>query len=691
MANFSPPVNPTSDPSYMGNNFTQGTDRAQLQPLAEVPGLSVRVYTPDYTANKTAGQALEGISKLGDLGVSLTDAAIKNKLDDTLHKGIDQIRDSFGVAQAADIAQGMPSPTDGGTLAQGGADKDVPVAVNRLGAKVQGLTEAYRQGVFDDTAYYGKLEAYVRQVKAQFPGYTDVVDQKVQQITGTTPANALRSALLQNVKEINAKQQAAADKQATMEHQDAGYIHQLYPNYEALKAAGKAPPWEEVQMNVGKMKAREWAVSAKTAELAMDRGITQAVANKAEDIATQALTDISGHLVLGSTNAMGLRTPQDFQQLFNDINSGKRATLTPDEKQMVASSMAQLKQQYLVEAEKFLTKPLAEGSTETLTSKINDSNKRSAIVNQGMSMITDLEDGLFNEKHGIAAQTVNWNKARLEAAEGDFLRQAPIAATVAAGRKFYGDNGAIMLNLYNGPLATSMMEGFRQFNQGQIASGSGSLKQTFDVFKQNGQMDPNLWKAALQDGVNTIIHSDKVDDKDAPKKAVQHLFGPGNTTLIDSFNGDPGSQTLVFNNLVSPQMVRAVEKLDTKSKETFYQFANSGFASVYATQAMGANSNAKAWSRNSNLTLGFNPATGNFEYTGNRLTPSNMLQSANRGLGELNSAINSMKEVWKSQGKTPMEEVYRLLPIIGVDPGTPLYKAVQDKVQAEENSKENPR
>jgi len=186
-----------------------------------VPELSTKYVSPDYKADTSSGQALKGLGDLGELGIKLTDAVITQKATDTLTKGINEIRDSFGVAQAADQGSGLAK-----AVGQAGADgvsltnptTNQPMALNRLGTRVSGLTEAYNQGELSNSAYYAKLEAFVRETKAQFPGYSDQIDSIVSTKVGTTPANALRSALQQDVENLQKKVQSQNDKWTTYEH-----------------------------------------------------------------------------------------------------------------------------------------------------------------------------------------------------------------------------------------------------------------------------------------------------------------------------------------------------------------------------------------------------------------------------------------------------------------------------------------
>lgn len=689
MAGFNPAIQPTRDPSYE-RNWSQGTDRASLQPLADVPSLSTKYVEPDYKVNRSGGTLLEGTGEVAKAGLTLSDNIIKQNIDDTLNKGIEKIRDSFGVAQASDLSSGVAAAVgkagaEGVSLTAGEA-KPLPAPIAKLGSKVDGLTESYNQGGLSNSMYYAKLEAYVRQIKQQFPGYSDEVDSMVSTKVGTTPANALRSALQQDVTELAKKTQAQNDKWTTYEHTNTQYIHTQWPNYEQLKAEGKTPSRLEVESVVGRLQARDYSVASKTSALALDKSSNEAIANKADEIATQRAGDIAGHLVVSIPNQLGIKGPSDFTVLLNDVRNGKRPPLTPDEKAAASGVLATMEQQYGIQFDAFINQKLSPSSPDTLASK-SSPQRLQAIRAQGLSAINDLKAGLLDDKMGILASSANWNKATIEAGEGDFIRRAPVAVAVAAGRKFYGDQGIMDLVSHQPFLQSAVLEGFRQWNQGSIAQGGKSLRDTFDTFKREGINDGTLNRASITDTINTILHPEKTEDpKKAVENAVQHAFGPGNRTLLDAF--DTKDQVNVFTQLVSPSMTKHMAKQDRKSRDTYFQWADESFQNVYQDAAHRANGTAESLKNGGglNVKLTYDPGTANFSYVGATKWQSTAVP--NVSLQGLNSGINSMKEVWKAQGKDATTELYRLLPVIGIEPGTAMYKAVQTefmKAQPKEN------
>lgn len=688
MAGFNTPVQKTNDPTYLGS--TQGTDRASLQPLAQVPDLSTKLSTPDYKSDTSTGTGIKGLGDLGSAALTLTDQVIQQNATDTLRKGIDDIRDSFGVAAAADQSSGIAKAVGAGgaegvTLAQN--EPNQPIAINRLGNKIEGLTESYKQGGLSNSAYYAKLEAFVRETKAQFPGYGEVIDSKVAGIVGTTPANALRASLLQDVTNLQNKVQGQSDRWTTFEHTNSDAIHTIWRNYETLKQNGNAPSRAEVEQKVGQLRSREYIMKDRTATLALNKASNEAIGQEAESIAITKASDISGNVLTGMTNAMGLQSPADFQTMFADIAAGKRKPLTPDEKTAVTQQFAILKQQYGVQFDKFANSPLNSSTTDTLASKINNPNKLNDIREKGMQNLKDIEDGLVNEKYGQLAATANWNKATQEAAEGSILRNDKNAGLVTAARKLYGDQGLLAMYTTNPQMVSSQIEGLRQAGWASITQADDGtntakepsfLRQTLDMFKSNKGNDGQLVKTHISDAKLQITDAEKFADPTAGKKAVQYLFGAGNRTLINAF--DTKTQVPVFNDLTSKTVTSAIGKMDKTSQQTYFGWANDSFLTVYNDQADAANQTADVYKNAGDykLNLTYNPESAEFVYKPERAArDSGIVQVANGKLQGFNSAINSMKEVWKAQGLDPTTELYKALPSLNIQPGSPVYKAIQ--------------
>jgi hypothetical protein len=632
MAGFNDTPNPTNDPSYLG--YSQGTDKASLQPLAQVPELNTKYVSPDYKANRSLGSLFEGLGEIGKTAVTVTDGIIKKNIDDNLNEGINKIRDSFGVGQAANQSSGIAEAVgkagaEGVSLTNDDGAK-LPVGVNRLGNKIDGLTEAYRQGGLSNSAYYAKMEAFVRQTIQQYPGYQDEIRDMAASKLGTNPANALRSALLQDVTQLQNKVQAQNDKWTTYENSNAQYIYSRWPNYEAQKQNGTAPSQGEVRQWVGQMQARDYGYQAKQAAFNSGKVDLDVQGIQAEQVATNKAYDIGAHLTLTIPNSMGIKSPEDFTALLNDVRNNKRAPLTPDEKTQLSGILQTMKQQYSQSFDKFMNDN-SQGP-RTVAVALQSQEKYNKIKALGLQSIFDLEEGLVNEKTGLLVSTANHSKAIVDAAENSILRTAESADKLAAGRRIYGDQGIQYLLQSSPPLMNAQLQGMRDLNVGAIAKGGSSLRETIDTYKKEGINDGKLNRSAISDTVNTILGADKTADPTVGARAVQHAFGTGNTTLIGAW--ETKNQIDVFTQLVRPEITKKISSMDKASRDTYFSWANDNFTTVFTDQVSLANKTAQDFGKMNGMKVVYDPNTQNFHYEGGRIlgagTPAK--EVANRGL-----------------------------------------------------------
>lgn len=678
MADINVGVNKTNDPSYLGNS--QGTDRASLQPLASVPELSTKYVQPDYQANKSAAVGLKGLGDLGEAALKLTDAVIQRKADDVLTKGIQDIRDSFGVGAASQDSGVAKAVGQGGAEGVSLTDADKgnqPVAINRLGNRIAGLTEQYQQGGLSNSAYYAKLESFVRETKTQFPGYANEIDSMVATKVGTTPANALRSALLNDVTSLQNKVQSLNDKWTTFKRQNADQIYTIWPNFDQIEGSLSR---SQIEAEVGKRQARELQTKNKLQDLALVDKSNAARTDQANDVALQIGSEISRNTVIGVTNTMGIQNAGDLRQYIIDVQTGKRPQPGPEELQQLSGLFSTLEQKATAAFNAQANRPLNSNTTETLASVLRDPSKLDAARTVALSDIRTIKEGLFNDQHGIVAATVQYNKANDALIDKQLSTKIPNLNIAAGVRRKIGDNaiGNLIIDSQSG-MGADLMTGLR--NAGWEAASRGvPIIETATSMSRDDKSGAAV-RQHVRDTTGFVINQDKLADKSLADTSFKSLYGPGNRMLIDAYNSNPGSQVQAFKDMVRPEMTQAVKKRNASDQKMYSDWANDSFTSVFQTQANGVNAAANAYKLNGNLTLEYDPNNQQFSYKGNKLAPQGLLANANQKLQPLNAAIGTMQDVWKMSGQEPNKQLHDRLLVMGIEPGSPLYKALDDQVR----------
>lgn len=106
-----------------------------------------------------------------------------------------------------------------------------PADLSKGTESIKNLHAAWEQGKLSDVHYYGLLNTELKSLRAKYPGYEDVVDATIQEVTGVRPANAYRNAL---ISEFNAQAAEAGDTEKSWkswENQNQSTIAFLYPDY----------------------------------------------------------------------------------------------------------------------------------------------------------------------------------------------------------------------------------------------------------------------------------------------------------------------------------------------------------------------------------------------------------------------------------------------------------------------------
>jgi len=196
MAVFNPSVPDTQDPNYL--SYPRVID-------APPP-------------NTSSAKLINTISGSVDTGISIVDTAIKKNIDNEAYKQIDPIRDQFtqGLEQVKkDLDSGVvpgPAKAVGGTTSGSGslldanaeasdADVELPAGLESGLSRVDRLAAAKASGSprLNDTDYARDTLSVAKQLRAQYPGYREYIDQRVSQASGLPVANSYYQNMLQDI------------------------------------------------------------------------------------------------------------------------------------------------------------------------------------------------------------------------------------------------------------------------------------------------------------------------------------------------------------------------------------------------------------------------------------------------------------------------------------------------------------
>lgn len=696
MANFGNGPNPTNDPSYVGSS--RGTDNASLQQLAQVPELNTKYVQPDYKANTSYGRLFEGLSEIGGSAVKATDAIIKKNINDSVNQGINDIRDSFGVAQAADRSSGLAqaagaagTETDSRLIPQ---KPEQPQALQRLGTKIDGLWEAYQNGNLSNSSYYAKMERFVRETKARYPGYGDDVDDMVKSKLGVTPANALRASLQDDVAKLAAKVQGQNDKWTTWERQNADVISLVYGSYENYQTAvanGQvARP--QVEARVANFNAVQTNNKAALANLSVLNGQDDLRGKLTERVATSGINGVVDTTIDGMMQSVGF----DPRKYIDDIAGGKRPLPSPEEKAAITTKMGQLRVNVEQAIDKYLDSQVmdASGHPSTARALMGDA-KATALKASAMARIGTYEKTLIGDgDHSIMALDATLAKGRQDFAARRVGEMMPQLDVVKVMRDRVGDDLTTTLWQNSPNFTTPTLNSLSKMSWANIADGKYTLKATLNDYKNAGVNDANLNWNAIDTAKAYIQNPEKLKDKSVSENAVKFLFHPDNSGVTEQVlhASGPKGQLAFWTSMTDERTISKISKMDSKTKGMVTTWAEDEFPSVFNTTIDSASQAVENYKVNGNLSLKFDPQGARFYFeksaSAPRGLPQSVLSSANAKVEGLNTAIGSMKRIWDMNGQTDtLNQMYRFLIPAGIEQDNPIYKLLRDEVQKQEGER----
>lgn len=703
---FNKQVDKTNDPSYLG--YSRGTDNASLQPLAELPKLNEKYVSPEYKANTSFGKLFQGLGELDTDATTAADNAVKNSINRDVTKGINEVRDSFGVAAAAqnvDLARAVGqagaegAPTNltgnGKLLPQ---DPDLPLPIQRLGTRLEGLKEQYAQGDLSDSAYYAKQEAEVSKIKSRYPGYEDHVDQVIKEKLGVDPANALRKSLQSDVEKLSAKIQAQNDKTQTWIRSNAGTISTLYGGFENFQnglSSGKIK-LPEVEAKVANYNGKVEADKAETAGIALEEGQMALRSKKVAAVVTDGLTRVVDQAHLQIIQEFKV---QDLSEIADGIRSGKRPLPDPNEKMSLQSQWSLLHEKLNTAMDDYLNAPVFDAHHNTVTrrSLIGDEQKVSSLKQGAMSGIDSLGKTIFgNEAPSLMQYDAHLAKARSDASTNDLVSRMPWLDYSKAIRDRVGDD--FTFDLFKGQpgdpnsYSSKAINGMKELNAGRIASGGYTISQTFRDMRGDGQNDGVTNRMLINDNKLFITKPELLKDKSVQNNAIEHLYGKGNEDLQADVLSAGGrvAGTQFFTNVTDEKTVKAISKTDSEHKQMFTSWAENAWSRVFKTEVDDINATASAptqgqsSAQSSNFKLDYDDKTGKLRYKGTTPNATAYEGRMNQQLDGFNAALGSIKRVWEMNGETNItDKLYQWMPSAGIEPGTPVYNLIKKKYDEE--------
>jgi len=553
------------------------------------------VAPPNFTGvsqgtgpNRAFESLFGGIADTVQNVTTVRDKATQRAIEQDAQAGFEGVNEEFGLTPPSDM-------------------------VNELD-RVTSLEQARKQGKISETNYYGRLATLSKQLRSKYPRYESIVDQTIQSVTGTRPANAYRDALFS---EINSIAQSASDQtkfRRQFEKENSGEIASIFPD-DYFQNPDKYD-FATVQSEVAKYKSRElsWDSEMKQMNLMKSRG--EANTDQAKKLASQR----ASFIVEAQLNkAIGGNAVNFEQEMDNFVKNGM--TDVEGITQSLATRSTTLRSELFNELNReFISKGL-------MTQE--DANKT---IEAAMFPLVEAQKAIVGGDYNMAGRMASVNKFIADQSLNNILKNSPEAVVGSGLTKLNDAVGAEYLNR-----KMDKFETLAQETVGRALSGT----------------DPKIVENAVKSGDQKYARATVMTSIEVFKNP--NLKGGDMTNLVDQFFGPQAVDFMsgdivntedlekMYTTLLDPKVTANIKT--NGSEEDFQKYTDwalEKFRALPSIRAAAGNLNS-AQGMFSELKLKYDPKTnrvsvesfGGFSMSGQRQTFQRVIGSFNKGLAVL--------------------------------------------------------
>jgi len=682
---FNPQVPPTQDPNYL--NYSRVVDAPP--------------------ADKTAGMAISAVGDAITGVVGLADSVVKGVLDDKVRISVEGHRDAQTQAlerirreqQNGTIPTGSPagdltSTEDGVETAPEALDSSISRAENLGSARSQGAVRV------NDTYYTMQLNSIAKQLRAQYPGYRDYIDEKFSKIAGMDPANAYYKNLMQDINTRTKAADTAESRALKVGYANITSVPELTPYIRAVEAnvPGAA---DKLMIYVNGWHADKATFDAKQRARTL-RNDQQT--DQADEVRTDFNKEFAGTVdkIVNTPFAMtGMNEPVTMQRLMSDHASGNLA-LQPEQWDQLLVNMNNRKTQ-LISYGKTLY------DSRDYATKWKNPKQANEDVQQNLVVVDALIDSIKNKDVGTMFEIQRRIQGRKDQAEMGVL-SSDLGKWLLVSNAIKNSAGDILNNELNRQILTSDVLPKYRSALGDMLKRSmvpddvrkdgvvKSLYNDVETLQKAGVGSETKVYDRLFDNLNNL-NNPKVPLKEK-QEIIDYMFKDKNRFLMDKFKSDyvdpqgrriPGRESL-FVRLSSEDVTKAVveaaknkPQLLTKYKDTLEQ----QFKTIYQEKLLEMNKYTDP-----RMKIGWNPDTRQFVveaapnprtgiargvYSGNYQVP----EAVERNIRSLNWGLANMAKMHDKVGSDTSAYLVNAMMQLGYRPGentTGLPQQIMDNI-----------
>lgn len=390
-------------------------------------GVSKPIQQPESItkADTSTGITLSTLANVGEEAVGLAKTTMQDYLKNQVETGVNKLRDDYTSAyqtirsaqntlipnQQQSLVDATQPPVPGGL--QSGLDR----------AKQLGIAQIQNLGKVNDTQYTMQLNSLAKQMRAQYPGFKDYIDEQMKSVSGVDPANAVMKNLLEDINHNATNAKSEHDKTTTM-LRDA--VTQGIPNAPVIFSM-----WQAGKINTDQANAYVYKYSSADYQRKQEMSDRTNNQGRLSDITTSVKQSFS-RTAASDTQAMidtihiagGTETAQGLVDVITRANA-EGAKVDPIKLEQGLMGLTAMKTQITAGLWRKANQPDANGNT-TL-SFIGEAEVRAQIAAQ-TAPVDEYIKYIADEKHGYAHTALRQATALGETAQRDLLVHKDVGA-----------------------------------------------------------------------------------------------------------------------------------------------------------------------------------------------------------------------------------------------------------------------
>lgn len=670
--------------------------------VQQTGGVNVPDFKPTSMpdADKSSGLALANVAAGIEGGVKLAEETFQSFLKDKVEAGVNALRDTSLLAyqeiRNSQITGSAPDPTATRTAGFAGKkslidnNTDIPenlqAGIDR--ANNIGLAKAQR-GSANDTLYTSQLYALTKQLRAEYPGHREFIDQQIAKISGKDPANAYMNNLLADINHAATGQDVFTKTILTKAAANLGdsevqkwYVAAQQNLPQAMEGLTNAVFKAETQ----KLEQEQWKFN--NAKAAGDQTQAATTNTARYEVRTQQIIDKHLNPVVdipGLTNAATMR------KLVEDSVSGK-VTLDTNQRDMLVQSLSQARRMAADEMQKI-------AETEGYAVNIRDPKITQAIRDDKLSYFDRSIAAINDDKYGTFFEYKRRNGAMQDVTNyqvntspiGEWSRQRSyLQEKLGPAWMNYMDSlnlpktGLKQLQSFfnDTQYRASVSDDVRK--DGIVKSMYSDLETAKKAMKDGAKSSPKIYDDIVEN-VNLIVEAGKNPDpktQEVAKEVVKYTFDPEKNAKLVSFFGrdfvDSNGQLhkgkfAMYDTLTKPKVVDSIWKLgDQDSWQKHKDWQEVSFKTLFGEEAANLSKIQGDGSIPFKLIWKDNQFIAEFPKA-NTNVDANYIDWARKSVNDLNKGLNNLSYMYGKEGTDPSAGVFNILMNLGYSPNDKLH------------------